>query len=136
MKERFLGAGLSNRARYANDSGGCASARCRAQGIERRRRVADQHMGMIDRPTDNRARRAGGKGLPDKAVPVSRLTGQSDKKIAGADFATVESDAGNNEWRRGLATSRSGYLRGSQGIRHAAHYRAPLPTPTGNRTPP
>src|SRR3546814_5608308 len=42
MKERFLGAGLSNRARYANDSGGCASARCRAQGIERRRRVADQ----------------------------------------------------------------------------------------------
>src|SRR3546814_3874147 len=67
MKERFLGAGLSNRARYANDSGGCASARCRAQGIERRRRVADQHMGMIDRPTDNRARRAGGKGLPDKA---------------------------------------------------------------------
>src|SRR3546814_5593974 len=48
MKERFLGAGLSNRARYANDSGGCASARCRAQGIERRRRVADQHMGMIE----------------------------------------------------------------------------------------
>src|SRR3546814_12926674 len=96
MKERFLGAGLSNRARYANDSGGCASARCRAQGIERRRRVVDQHMGMIDRPTDNRARRAGGKGLPDKAVPVSSLTGKSDKKTAGADFATVKSDAGNN----------------------------------------
>src|SRR3546814_19232846 len=34
MKERFLGAGLSNRARYANDSGGCASDRFRAQGIE------------------------------------------------------------------------------------------------------
>src|SRR3546814_7341237 len=80
-------------------------------------------MGMIDRPPDNRARRAGGKGLPDKAVPVSRLTGQSDKKIAGADFATVESDAGNNEWRRGLATSRSGYFSGSPEIRHAAHSR-------------
>src|SRR3546814_10920174 len=34
MKERFLGAGLSNRARYANDSGGCASARCRAKSEE------------------------------------------------------------------------------------------------------
>src|SRR3546814_7278568 len=107
MKERFLGAGLSDRARYANDSGGCASARCRAQGIERRRRVADQHMGMIDRPTDNRARRAGGKGLPDQAVPVSRLTGQSDKKIAGADFATVDSDAGNNKWPNGLEVGRA-----------------------------
>src|SRR3546814_14420766 len=106
MKERCLGAVLSNRARYAKESGGCAGARCRAQGIERRRRVADQHMGKIDRPTDNRARRAGGKGLPDKAVPVSRLTGQSDKKIAGADFATVESDAGNNEIGRASCRER------------------------------
>src|SRR3546814_19782529 len=95
MKERFLGAGLSNRARYANDSGRCASARCRAQGIERRRRVADQHMGMLDRPTDNLARRTGGTGLPDKAVPVRRLPGQSDQKKAATDFATTQSNAPN-----------------------------------------
>src|SRR3546814_15489591 len=81
MKERFLGAGLSNRARYANDSGACASARCRAQGIERRRPVAQQPMGMIDRTTDNGPRPPGGTGLPDKACPAWPLTGKRDQKI-------------------------------------------------------
>src|SRR3546814_16942131 len=51
MKERFLGAGLSKRSRSANDSGGCSSARYRAQGIQRRRRVPAQHNGSIAPPT-------------------------------------------------------------------------------------
>ena len=95
--QRFLGAGLADRAGHADDLRFRALARRAAKVFQCLGRVRDQHVGTIHRLRHNCAGGARGKGPGDEFVAVVNRAWHGDEQVSGLHLATIESHAGDFE---------------------------------------
>ena len=99
-EQRFLGAGLADRAGDAEDGRAAALARRTAERLERGEGVADENVRSADRLRDDRPRSARGECAFDELVTVVDGARHCDEQVAGLNLAAVEGDAGDFETAR------------------------------------
>ncbi len=133
--ERFLGAGLADRAGDADHPGAAARAGGAAQRGERGHRVGDAHVGLGRRFGHQSPRRSRTEGLIDEKMAVGGLPPERDEQVARPDLAGVEGDAADREAAvRGAAGGRGDLGGGPEA--HAASSRATATSSNGSTRSP
>ncbi len=97
FEDRFLHAGLADRAGHADDRPARPLARGGTQLFQRLGGIGDKDVRPLDRAVDHDCRRTLGEGAFNEAMAVHRFALEREEQVAGLNVAAVDFDAGYRE---------------------------------------